>query len=240
MRKQVLNKKTVGIMQPYFFPYIGYFQLIETVDEFVIYDNIQYTKKGWINRNRLVQNGKDTLFSLPLKKDSDYLDIRDREISESFSYLKFNAKVESAYRNAPYFSDVFPLIKNIIAFENNNLFQFVSNSIELTCDYLNIETNIKKSSDISIDHNEKAQNKVINICIQEQADTYINPIGGLDLYSKNTFIENNIDLKFIKTKTLEYPQKTNTFIPSLSIIDVMMFNSPDVIKSDLLTQFELV
>jgi len=227
-------------MQPYFFPYIGYFQLIDLVDEFVIYDNIQYTKKGWINRNRILQNGKDTLFSLPLKKGSDYLDIKDREISESFSYTKLISKIENTYRNAPCFSDVLPLIKKIVAYESNNLFKFLYNSIELTCHYLKIDTPIKKSSDISINHNAKSQNKVINICIEEKADIYINPIGGVDLYSKNVFLERKIDLKFIKTKVFEYPQGVNTFIPSLSIIDVMMFNSTDEIKTNLLTQFELL
>ena len=74
----------LAIMQPYFFPYIGYFQLIKSVDEFVIYDNIQYTKKGWINRNRILVNGTDYLISLPLKKDSDYLNVVDRQLAESW------------------------------------------------------------------------------------------------------------------------------------------------------------
>ena len=108
----------LGIMQPYFFPYIGYFQLINSVDTFVIYDNIQFTKKGWIHRNRFLQNGKDTMFTLPIKKDSDYLDIDQRFLSENFGPEcdKLLRKIEGAYKKAPYFNDVFPIVKSIFTF----------------------------------------------------------------------------------------------------------------------------
>lgn len=99
----------VAIMQPYFFPYIGYWQLINSVDTFVIYDNIQYTKKGWINRNRFLQNGKDCLFSISLKKDSDFLDIRDRIISDDFNRKKMLNQIKCSYQKAPYFDEVSPL-----------------------------------------------------------------------------------------------------------------------------------
>ena len=93
----------LAIMQPYFLPYIGYFQLIAAVDQFIVYDNIKYTKKGWINRNRLLQNGTDTVFSIPLSKDSDALDIRERQIAADFRRDKLLKQIAEAYRKAPYF-----------------------------------------------------------------------------------------------------------------------------------------
>src|ERR1700680_880113 len=96
-----------AIMQPYFFPYIGYFQLIDSVDLFIVYDNIKYTKKGWINRNRILLNGKDVTLSLPLKSDSDFLDIRDRELAADFNREKLVNQLSGAYRRAPYFRQVF-------------------------------------------------------------------------------------------------------------------------------------
>src|SRR3990172_6576640 len=119
----------IGIMQPYFLPYIGYFQLIGSVDLFIVYDNIKYTKKGWINRNRMLQNGKDVMFSLPLKGDSDFLDVRDRELAADFNRDKFLDRISGAYRRAPYFAQTFPLIEQIVRHEKRNLFEFIHHSI---------------------------------------------------------------------------------------------------------------
>src|SRR6476469_7826367 len=99
----------LGIMQPYFMPYIGYWQLLAMVDSFVLYDNIQYTKKGWINRNRFLQNGKDALFTIPLKKDSDFREVRERSIADDFDGDKLLKQFEASYRKAPHFETVFSL-----------------------------------------------------------------------------------------------------------------------------------
>src|SRR5690349_10134683 len=112
----------LAIMQPYFFPYIGYFQLINASDLFIVYDNIQYTKKGWINRNRFLQNGKDVLFSIPLKKDSDYLDVRDRDLALDFNKTKLLNQIKAAYQRAPYMNETYPIIEEIIQFDDINLF----------------------------------------------------------------------------------------------------------------------
>ena len=111
----------IGIMQPYFFPYIGYFQLIQSVDIFVVYDNIKYTKKGWINRNRMLLNGKDVMFTLPLKKDSDLLDVRERELATDFNCNKLLNQIKGVYGGAPYFEQTFPLVKSIVRYEDKNL-----------------------------------------------------------------------------------------------------------------------
>lgn len=220
----------IGIMQPYFFPYIGYFQLIQAVDRFIVYDNIQYTKKGWINRNRILQNGKDVLISIPLKKDSDFLDVKDREISADFRKDKLLNQIREAYRRAPYFEQAFPVIEQIVQHDDTNLFRFIHNSIVRTCEYLKIGTEIVISSNVPIDHSLKNQDKVLALCEAVGATTYVNAIGGMELYSKETFWENGIELKFIKSQPLEYPQFGNEFVPWLSIIDVMMFNSREVIN----------
>lgn len=227
-------------MQPYFFPYIGYFQLIAAADLFTVYDNIKYTKKGWINRNRMLQNGKDVMFSLSLKSDSDSLDVCERELAADFNRDKLLNQFKGAYRRAPYFEQTFPLVEQIVRYEDANLFRFLHNSISRTCNHLGITTEIKVSSDISIDHDLKNQDKVLALCEAVGASTYVNAIGGMELYSKETFLEKGIDLKFIKSKPFEYPQFGNEFVPWLSIIDVMMFNPLDTIQACISTNYELI
>ena len=123
----------LAIMQPYFLPYIGYYQLIAAADIFIVYDNIKYTKKGWINRNRILQNGKDVLFSLPLRNDSDSFDVRDRELAADFKRDKLLNQFGEAYRRAPYFAQTFPLLERIVHFDDTNLFRFLHHSIVKTC-----------------------------------------------------------------------------------------------------------
>lgn len=227
-------------MQPYFLPYLGYFQLINAVDEFVIYDNIEYTKKGWFNRNRYLCNETDKYFTVPLEKDSDYLDVRERRVSSNFDKEKVKNQIKAAYKNAPYFEKVFPLFCECIDFEEQNLFLYIFNSIKIIMEYLNIQTKVVISSTIEIDHSLKAQNKVLAICEARGATEYINPIGGLNLYDKKKFLNRGITLSFIEmTPQLEYKQFNNKFISSLSIIDVMMFNSQEQI-SEMLGQYRLL
>lgn len=222
----------LAIMQPYFFPYIGYFQLINAVDAFVIYDNIQFTKKGWINRNRILANGKDEYITLPLKKDSDFLNVDERKLAETFSvdHIKLLRKITESYRKAPQFAAVFPLVESIIINKDENLFQFIYQSLQATCKFLDITTQFMVSSTIPIDHELKSQDKVIAICKALGATEYINPIGGEALYSKEVFEQNDITLDFIKSGAFEYPQFAAAFVPWLSIIDVLMFNSKETIK----------
>lgn len=229
----------LAIMQPYFFPYIGYFQLIAAVDQFIVYDNIKYTKKGWINRNQILQNGKAMTFTLPLKSDSDYLNVCERQLAVDFSRDKLLNQFKAAYRRAPYFAKTFPLVEEIVRYQDANLFRYLYNSIVTICRHLGITTKITISSDIAIDHDLKSQDKVLALCEATGASTYVNAIGGFELYSKETFRESGIELNFIKSKPFEYPQLVEPFIPWLSIIDVMMFNPLNVIKSRLL-EFYLV
>lgn len=223
----------LAIMQPYFLPYIGYFQLIAAVDTFIVYDNIKYTKKGWINRNRMLQNGKDVMFSLPLKSDSDSLDVCERELAADFNRDKLLNQFKGAYWQAPYFAQTFPLIEQIVRYEDTNLFCFLHHSIVKTCEHLDITTEIRISSGIAIDHDLKNQDKVLALCEAVGATTYVNASGGMELYSKETFREQGIELKFIQSKPFEYAQFGAEFVPWLSIVDVMMFNPLPVIQGQL-------
>lgn len=230
----------LAIMQPYIFPYIGYFQLIASVDLFIVYDNIKYTKKGWINRNRILQNGKDVMFSLPLKSDSDYLDVRARELAADFNRDKLLNQFRGAYRRAPYFAQTFPLVEQIVQYEDANLFGFLHHSIVKSCGHLGIATEIRISSAVIIDHELKNQDKVLALCEASGASVYVNAGGGSELYSKEEFQEKGIDLKFIRSKPLEYAQFGNTFVPWLSIIDLMMFNPLETIQTCISTNYELI
>jgi WbqC-like protein len=232
----------IAIMQPYFFPYIGYFQLITAVDEFVIYDNIEYTKRGWINRNRILVNGRATYITLPLKRDSDFLDVYQRFLADSWSQDRkaMLNKIANAYRKAPNFRPVFPLIEKCILFDEKNLFQFVLNSVSLVNEYLQIPTPILVSSTVSIHHELKAKEKVVALCKARNAVEYLNPIGGVNLYHKDEFEREGIGLHFIKSNDIIYKQFDNDFAPWLSIIDVMMFNSREKIKEYLTTSYALI
>jgi hypothetical protein len=235
-----MNKK-IAIMQPYFFPYIGYFQLINSVDEFIIYDNIQYTKKGWINRNRILCNGSDKLITLPLKKDSDFKDVFERKLSDTWidDRNKILNLIKTSYRKAPFFNDVFEIVQKCLLYDNQNLFNFIFNSIKIINEYLEIKTKMILSSSVNIDHSLKSKHKVIAICKEMNATTYINAIGGVDLYDKDEFLENKIFLNFIKSNSLNYKQFDNEFIPWLSIIDVMMFNSKNRVM-ELINSYSII
>ncbi len=231
----------LAVMQPYFLPYIGYWQLISSVDTFVVYDNIQYTKKGWFNRNRILENGHDRLFTIPIKKDSDYLDVHKRFLSadarrENEHTLRI---IQVNYKKAPHFADVYPLIEQCFLCPNENLFEYIYNSIRTVCSYLDITTPIVASSTVPIDHTLKAEQKVMAICKAMNADVYINAIGGMELYDKQEFAAQGVALQFIKSRPVEYVQFGNPFVPWLSIIDIVMFNSKDAVRR-MLGEYDLL
>jgi hypothetical protein len=230
----------LAIMQPYFFPYIGYFQLIAAVDQFVVYDNIKYTKKGWTNRNRMLQNGKDVMFSLPLKSDSDALHVCARELAANFNRDKLLNQLAGAYRHAAYFDQTFALLEQIVRYEDPNLFRYLHHSIVRVCAHLGLSTDIRISSEIDIDHDLKGQDKVLALCQALGAQTYINAIGGMALYDREVFQTQGVTLKFIRSRLFEYPQFGAPFVPWLSMVDVMMFNAPEQVSAVVRGCYELV
>lgn len=232
--------KKIAIMQPYFFPYIGYFQLIKAVDTFVIYDDVNYIKRGWINRNSILINGKTHLFKMNLKAVSQNKLINEILLEENSSWKNNLLKtITMSYKKAPYFDDVYPLLKDIIMYYDQNLSLFLQNLIVKICHYLKVETSFILSSKINKTNKTKGQDKIIEICRELEAKQYINPIGGVELYNKKIFLEEEIQLNFIETQTIKYNQFVNDFIPNLSIIDVMMFNTVENID-EMLNSYKLI
>lgn len=230
----------LAIMQPYFFPYIGYFQLIAAVDLFVLYDNIQYTKKGWINRNRILLNGGDTFISVPLKKDSDTLDVRERELAADFKPGKLLAQLDGAYRKAPCFAHTMALVESTLRQDTRNLFTFLHHSLVTSCAHLGIATPIRVSSGIDIDHALTGQDKVLAICKAAGAQTYVNAIGGQSLYASEDFLREGIELRFIRSQPFAYEQFGAPFVPWLSLIDVLMFNPVAQVRAAIDNNYELL
>jgi hypothetical protein len=226
-------------MQPYFLPYIGYWQLMAAVDTFVIYDNIKYTKKGWINRNRMLLNGEAATFSLPLAKDSDELDVVERRLADTFQRSKLLAQLEGAYRKAPHFTEVRPLLVQVVMHPEDNLFDYLWHSIVCVANHLELPTTLVRSSTIHIDHDLRAQDKVLALCQAAGAQTYVNAIGGLELYERPAFAAQGIDLQFLRSTWQPYPQWPNLpHVPWLSVVDVLMFNPLHKVKADLRSDCE--
>lgn len=232
-------KTKLAIMQPYFFPYIGYYQLINYVDVFVLYDNIKYTKKGWINRNRFLLNGKPEIFTLPLRTASDALNVVDREIAPTFRPMEIINKLTGAYRRAPEFDSVIPFVTDVLNYPQKNLFDFLYNSISMTSCFLGLTTKFVVSSSIKVVTGATKTERLIEMCSQLSATDYVNPIGGTQLYSKGDFDRRSINLSFLKSTALPYPQFHHSFVPALSILDVLMFNPLDKVRRSIQTEFLL-
>lgn len=234
----------LAIMQPYLFPYIGYFQLINAVDKFVIYDDVNYIKQGWINRNNILSSNGTYLFTLPLKGASSSKLIKDITINYMMFEKwkpKFFTTLEQTYKRAPYFENTLAMLKEIFSNIENDMSISSINaiSIKVIIDYLGVDTVILDSSTIYNNSNLRSEARVIDIVNKERADIYINLIGGAKLYNKEHFKDNNISLFFQKSILTPYKQFADVFVPNLSIIDVLMFNSKEEVNK-LLNNYQLV
>lgn len=232
----------LAIMQPYFMPYIGYFQLINTVDKFIFYDDVTFIKQGWINRNQILINNQASLFSIPLSNASSHVLIKDVLITEK-AYEKwkksFLNSIFFSYKKAKNYETVFNLIHTILDEKPKTISELAIRSVIDVSRYLGVQTEFEVSSEIYQNTHLSGQNRVLDICGNEKATTYINPIGGVELYSKNAFLQHGIDLFFIQSNMSIYKQFSDEFVPFLSIIDVMMFNDIEEIQ-DQLKSFNLV
>ena len=217
----------IAIMQPYLLPYIGYWQLIKSVDKFIIFDDIAYINKGYINRNKILVKGKPYQFTLELVGASQNKLINEIQIGKNST--KILKTIELNYKRADNFKNVFPLIQNIFNQEENNLAKFIGYSLKKITNYLDIDTNFIYSSKITKNNNLKNQDKIIFICEKLKANHYINLIGGVGLYDNAKFKAKNIKLSFLETNKIKYKQFNNKFVPFLSVIDVMMHNNKDII-----------
>ena len=231
----------LGIMQPYIFPYIGYFQLLNAVDRFVVYDDVTFIKQGWINRNKILLNGAEHVFTVPLKNASSFITIGKTEINNvlySNWANKFLKTIGQAYSKAPHFHKVFELLNSVMNGKHDIISELATSSIVATCNYLGVEAEFVETATGYANGELKAKDRVIDICKKEKADIYINPIGGRELYSRDDFEKSGLLLNFIRSKNITYRQLGNEFVPWLSVIDVMMFNAPEVI-SGFLNEYEL-
>ena len=220
----------LGIMQPYFVPYIGYWQLMNLVDQYVIYDDVNFIKRGWINRNRILVNGTPKYFNVPILGASQNLLIH--EIRVNHDAVTINKKlrcIEEAYRRAPFYECVYPMIEDIMLYEEDNIAKYIDHSFRVICEYLDIQTKLSLSSDLKKDNTLRGQDKILAICRLLNATEYYNAIGGQELYSFEAFKAQGIQLNFVKTQNIEYKQFGDHFEPNLSIIDVMMFNPKEKI-----------
>lgn len=226
----------LAIMQPYFMPYIGYFQLIKMVDKFIFYDDVTFIKQGWINRNQILINNQAKMFSVPLANASSNILIKDVLISES-AYEKwkksFLNSIFFSYKKAKNYNQVSNLIESILEEKPQTISDLAIKSIIKVAQYLDLDTEFQISSETYSNTQLSGQDRVLDICKNENALTYVNPVGGMELYSKNTFKAKNIDLFFIKANKFVYKQFSDEFIPFLSIIDVLMFNDVDEINQQL-------
>jgi hypothetical protein len=231
----------LAIMQPYTFPYVGYFQLISSVDRFVVYDDVTFIKQGWINRNQVLQSGKSFFFTIPLQDASSFRLIKDTEINRQ-QYQRWRDKflktIQQSYGKSPEFAHVFPMICQVMESESKNISILALNSIKAVCQYLDINTAIVDSSVMYENSHLSSQERVLDICRKEKATHYINAKGGQALYSVSDFEKQGIILKFISPKPLTYAQGSADFVPWLSIIDVLMAN-PKSEVCNFLNQYEL-
>lgn len=229
----------LGIMQPYFLPYIGYWQLLNEVDKYVIYDDVNFIKRGWINRNRILVNNKITYFNLPMIGASSSKLINQIRVNNDFKIMNKKLKtIERAYKKSPYFNEVYPIIKEILLYDDDNIALFIKNSMKIICEYLNIKTDIILSSDLKKDNTLRGQDKVLAICKILNASEYYNAIGGMELYSFDDFNKEGIQLKFLKSSLIKYKQ-FETSVENLSILDMLMFNSQEQVKA-YLKEFEVI
>ncbi|MDM1346169.1 WbqC family protein [Myroides marinus] len=232
----------IAIMQPYFLPYIGYFQLIKAVDKFVFYDDVNYIKQGWINRNNILLQGKASLFTIPLEKASSFTKINNVKLHPILFdnwKVKFLRSIEQNYRKAPYFSDVYQLICSILEVNSDRIGVLAKDSVITVSKYLQLETEFVYSSDFYMNNELSGKFRVISICAKENALVYINPIGGQELYNKEDFLSQGLDLYFIQSKKQIYQQFKEEFVPWLSIIDILMFNSVEEIQL-MLDEYNLI
>ncbi len=222
----------LAIMQPYFLPYLGYFNLLFHSDIFVLYNDINYIERGWINRNKIIKKDGFNLFTIPLRKASATKLISDIYISDEQKWRsKLLKTIEITYVKAPYFNSTYNLVEKIVLKKIYKLDEFIKNSITEILNFIELEKGIIFSSDFDYDRNTNKENKLVSITRNLQANTLVFPPGSRDLYSETFFIKKDINTEVIIPNLSKYKQfKKNEFTPGLSIVDVLMFNDIEEVK----------
>jgi len=241
-------------MQPYFFPYIGYFQLIKAVDKFIIYENVSFRKRTWITRNRLLKkgSGEPYFINVPVKGASSNRLISQIKVCDDQPWREqLCASIYHDYKQAAFFDTIYPKIQQWVNNKQESLHEFNAYIIQQICTLLSIDTAIQSNGhkylalEASLEKFEDTtglsikSRRVLDICHQENASDYINPMGGTTLYVKEAFNRHGVDLSFIKPTPPEpYRQFDHDFVPNLSIIDELMHKGPEKVYQSL-TEFNL-
>lgn len=230
----------LAIMQPYLFPYLGYFQLVRACDTFVFYDDVAFIKQGWVNRNRLLTSQGPQFFTVPVHNISSFVSIRDTQVSDRPAGWrdKLRKTFEQAYRKAPHFASVWQWAEPILGSPEPSMGALARQSVRAVADYLGLAPRWVESSSIYGNSDLKAQARVLDICRREGCDRYVNMAGGSELYDHASFVEAGFQLEFLVASLPPYTQYKGDFVPGLSILDVLFFNSPDAVRQ-MLTHFEL-
>jgi hypothetical protein len=230
----------VAIMQPYLFPYIGYFQLMAACDVFVVYDDAQYRRGGWINRNRILLNGAPRWFSLPVSKAPVETQIGAmRYLLNDETLGELSERLAAAYRKAPHFESARNLFDEVMSFADDNVARFNAQSLRRISQSIGLDRTFVRSSELGRDTALKAQAAVVDICQRLGARRYVNAMGGTGLYDAASFAAAGIQLAFVKPEPQPYPQFGAEHVPNLSILDLLMFLEPAQIHA-MLTQYSLV
>lgn len=230
----------LSVMQPYIFPYIGYFHLIEASSEIIFYDDVNYIKGGWINRNRIFLEGKDLMVTVPLKDASSFKTIADTMTGYNDKFRdKLAKQLFAAYAKAPFYGPVSKLVLSVFDRGNGSIADLAIDSIVAVYDYLGLPIRYSKSSEqwASSKGMDKAD-RLIYMTRQSGYSNYINPVGGSELYDKAYFEKNGVKLSFVRPENISYRQFDYTFVPWLSIIDVLMFNDIKRVR-EMFTQYEV-
>lgn len=225
----------IAIMQPYLFPYIGYFSLIRNTDHFVFFDTPQYIRKGWINRNRLLgTGGKDIYFTVPVEKCPRETPIKDVKISYNENWKeKWMGQLTIYKKRAPYYLTVMQLIQEVLNSEAEYISKMAITSVIKTCQYLEMDIDYDIYSEMNLPMSEvnAPDEWALEITRAMKYDTYVNPPGGKSFFNADKYRKADIELEFLTQELLKYNQRVGVFVPGLSIIDVMMFCSPSEIVS---------
>lgn len=219
---------TIAIMQPYLFPYLGYFQLIQAVEHFILLDDVHFIKRGWIHRNRILWQGAPLLFTWPLAHISQNRLINQHQFCHfEKTQQHWCQLIRRAYAKAPYFNSVFSLLQEIGSVAQTGLVPFIHRSLQAISHFLEIKVPFYLSSECDIDKTLRGEARILALCHFFGATRYINLSGGLGLYQPVHFEKQQVQLQFIQMEDIVYPQGGTPFVPALSIVDVLMFNPPE-------------
>ena len=216
----------IGIMQPYWFPYLGYFQHCVSVDKFVFLTDANYKKKGWINRNRIIVDSREHMITVPLQKASQNNKIFEQKVLQGHGWKKsILATLRHSYHKAPFYSAAISVVEQALMSPAISISDYAIESIAAVFEYIQGRAPVFETSDKYNNADLIGENRIIDICLRAGADDYCNPISGCKLYDPASFRGRGLSLFFLEPGLKRYPQLSKKYIPSLSIIDALMMNS---------------